>query len=95
MTVADEVEFTVVRLTQDEVNDVRRRDQQRRAHVLAHVQAEGNELRERPEAERHEFETELRTAQEALRSSSRRAVPGWSSREPAHGQTSSRKRSEG
>ncbi len=58
----------MVRIAQDEVNDMRQRATSSAAHVLALAQAEADELRERSEKERHEFETERRTAQEALRS---------------------------
>ena len=58
----------MVRIAQDEVNDMRQRATSSAAHVLALAQAEADELRERSEKERHEFETERRSAQEALRS---------------------------
>jgi chromosome segregation ATPase len=58
----------MVRIAQDEVNDMRQRATSSAAHVLALAQAEADELRERSEKERHEFETERRTAQDALRS---------------------------
>ncbi len=58
----------MVRIAQDEVNDMRTRATTSAAHVLSLAQAEADELRERSEKERHEFETERRTAQEALRS---------------------------
>jgi chromosome segregation ATPase len=58
----------MVRIAQDEVNDMRTRATTSAAHVLALAQAEADELRERSEKERHEFETERRSAQEALRS---------------------------
>jgi chromosome segregation ATPase len=58
----------MVRIAQDEVNDMRTRATTSAAHVLALAQAEADELRERSEKERHEFETERRTAQDALRS---------------------------
>lgn len=58
----------MVRIAQDEANDMRQRATSSAAHVLTLAQAEADELRERSESERHEFETERRTAQEALRS---------------------------
>jgi chromosome segregation ATPase len=58
----------MVRIAQDEVNDMRQRATSSAAHVLALAQAEADELRERSEKERHEFETERRSAQESLRS---------------------------
>src|SRR5689334_19764014 len=57
----------MVRIAQDEVNDMRQRATSSAAHVLALAQAEADELRERSEKERHEFETERRSAQEAAR----------------------------
>ena len=58
----------MTRIAQDEVNDMRRRATTSAAHVLTRAQAEADKLRERSDAERHEFETEWRTAQEELRS---------------------------
>ncbi len=58
----------MVRIAQDEVNDMRTRATTSASHVLALAQAEADELRERSEKERREFEEERRTAQEALRS---------------------------
>jgi cell division septum initiation protein DivIVA len=51
------------RIAQDEVNDMRQRATSSAAHVLALGQAEADELRERSEAERHEFDAERHTAQ--------------------------------
>jgi hypothetical protein len=93
MTVADEVEFTVVRLTQHEVNDVRQRATSSAAHVLALTQAEADDLRGRSDSAPR-VRTELRTAQEALHGSSRRPVPGWNSRDTRTGKPAE-KRSEG
>ena len=58
----------MARIAQDEVNDVRRRATSSAAHVLMLAQTEADELRERSEKERHEFETEWHTAQDTLRS---------------------------
>lgn len=58
----------MVRIAQDEVNDMRTRATTSASHVLALAQAEADELRERSEKERKEFESERRIAQEALRS---------------------------
>lgn len=57
----------MVRIAQDEVNDMRTRATTSASHVLSLAQAEADELRERSEKERKEFESERRTAQEALR----------------------------
>lgn len=57
----------MVRIAQDEVNDMRTRATTSASHVLALAQAEADELRERSEKERQDFESERRTAQEALR----------------------------
>jgi cell division septum initiation protein DivIVA len=57
----------MARIAQDEVNDMRRRATRSAAHVLTLAQTEADELRERSENERHEFDTEWRTAQDTLR----------------------------
>jgi cell division septum initiation protein DivIVA len=58
----------MARIAQDEVNDMRRRATTSAAHVLTLAQTEADELRQRSEDERHEFDTEWRTAQDTLRS---------------------------
>jgi chromosome segregation ATPase len=58
----------MVRITQDEVNDMRRRATSSAAHILTLAQADADELRGRSDTERQAFDTEQRTAQEALRS---------------------------
>lgn len=58
----------MVRIAQDEVNDMRTRATTSAAHVLALAQAEADELRERSETERREFEAERHDAEESLRS---------------------------
>jgi chromosome segregation ATPase len=57
----------MVRIAQDEVNEMRSRATTNATHVLTLAQAEADELRERSLAERNEFEAERRTAEEALR----------------------------
>jgi cell division septum initiation protein DivIVA len=57
----------MVRIAQDEVNDMRTRATTSAAHVLALAQAEADELRERSDVERREFESERRLAEESLR----------------------------
>ncbi len=57
----------MVRLAQDEVNDLRSRATTGATHVLTLAQAEADELKERSLAERSEFEAERRHAEEALR----------------------------
>src|SRR6478609_1081027 len=56
----------MVRIAQDEVNDMRQRATSSAAHVLALAQAEADELRERSEKERHEFETEMEERRSAM-----------------------------
>ncbi len=58
----------MVRVAQDEVNDMRTRATTSAAHVLTLAQAEADELRQRSEAERREFDSDSRTAEEALSS---------------------------
>lgn len=57
----------MVRIAQDEVNDMRTRATTGAAHVLALAQAEADELRQRSETERRQFEAERQAAEEALR----------------------------
>lgn len=57
----------MVRLAQDEANDLRARATTNATHVLTLAQAEADELKERSLAERAEFEAERRKAEEALR----------------------------
>ncbi len=57
----------MVRITQDEVNDMRTRATASAAQVLTLAQAEADELRERSVSERREFEEERRAAEESLR----------------------------
>ena len=57
----------MVRITQDEVNDMRRRATSSAAHILTLAQADADELRGRSDAERHAFDSGQRTTQEALR----------------------------
>lgn len=57
----------MVRIAQDEVNDMRSRATGNASHVLSLAQAEADELRERSANERREFEAERSQSQEALR----------------------------
>ena len=57
----------MVRIAQDEVNDMRSRATTGSAQVLTMAQAEADELRERSLTERREFEEERRAAEESLR----------------------------
>jgi chromosome segregation ATPase len=57
----------MVRIAQDEVNDMRSRATTSAAQVLTLAQAEADELRERSVSERREFEEERRAAEESLR----------------------------
>ena len=57
----------MVRIAQDEVNDMRSRATASAAQVLTMAQAEADELRERSVSERREFEEERRAAEESLR----------------------------
>lgn len=57
----------MVRVAQDEVNDMRTRATTSAAHVLELASAEADELRQRSESERREFESDRRTAEESLR----------------------------
>lgn len=57
----------MVRIAQDEVNDMRARATAGAAQVLTLAQAEADELRERSITERREFEAEQRAAEESLR----------------------------
>jgi chromosome segregation ATPase len=57
----------MVRIAQDEVNDMRSRATASSAQVLTMAQAEADELRERSVSERREFEEERRAAEESLR----------------------------
>ena len=57
----------MVRIAQDEVNDMRSRATASAAQVLTLAQAEADELRERSVSERREFEEERRAAEESLR----------------------------
>jgi chromosome segregation ATPase len=57
----------MVRIAQDEVNDMRSRATASAAQVLTLAQAEADELRDRSVSERREFEEERRAAEESLR----------------------------
>ena len=57
----------MVRIAQDEVNDMRSRATASAAQVLTLAQAEADELRDRSLTERREFEEERRAAEESLR----------------------------
>jgi hypothetical protein len=57
----------MVRVAQDEVNDMRARATRGAAQILSMAQAEADELRESSRAERRTFEAEQRSAQEELR----------------------------
>lgn len=57
----------MVRIAQEEVNDMRARATASATQVLTLAQAEADELRERSIAERREFEEERRAAEESLR----------------------------
>ncbi len=57
----------MVRIAQDDANDMRSRATTNAAQVLTLAQAEADELRERSRTERQAFETERRTAEESLR----------------------------
>jgi hypothetical protein len=57
----------MVRVAQDEVNDMRARATRGAAQILGMAQAEADELREASRQERRTFESEQRTAQEELR----------------------------
>jgi cell division septum initiation protein DivIVA len=57
----------MVRVAQDEVNDMRARATRGAAQILGMAQAEADELRESARQERRAFEAEQRTAQEELR----------------------------
>lgn len=57
----------MVRIAQDEVNDMRTRATTSASHVLTLAQAEADELREQSEAERTAFEAQRRSAEESLR----------------------------
>src|SRR5689334_11785934 len=56
----------MVRVAQDEVNDMRARATRGAAQILSMAQAEADELRESSRAERRTFEAEQRSAQEEL-----------------------------
>ncbi len=58
----------MVRIAQDEVNDMRSRATASAAQILTMAQAEADELRERSTNERQEFEAERKSAEESLRS---------------------------
>ncbi len=58
----------MVRIAQDEVNDMRSRATAGAAQILTLAQAEADELRDRSVSERREFEEERRAAEESLRS---------------------------
>ncbi|HVH21965.1 MAG TPA: hypothetical protein VNA11_05880, partial [Pseudonocardia sp.] len=57
----------MVRIAQEEVNDMRTRATASAAQVLTLAQAEADELRDRSVTERREFEEERRAAEESLR----------------------------
>ncbi len=57
----------MVRIAQDEVNDMRSRATASAAQILTLAQAEADELRDRSVSERREFEEERRAAEESLR----------------------------
>ena len=57
----------MVRVAQDEVNDMRSRGTRGAAQILSMAQAEADELRESSHQERRSFEAEQRTVQEELR----------------------------
>jgi chromosome segregation ATPase len=57
----------MVRIAQDEVNDMRSRATSGAAQILTLAQAEADELRDRSISERREFEEERRAAEESLR----------------------------
>lgn len=57
----------MVRIAQDEVNDMRTRATTSASHVLTLAQAEADELREQSEAERIAFEAQRRSAEDSLR----------------------------